>query len=215
MGCSTPGFSVLHHLPELAQTHIHWVSDAIQPSHPLFSLSPPAFNLSQHDGLFQWISSSQQVVRVLELQLQHQYFQWIFSVVSFTIDWFDFFAVQETLKSLLQHHSSKASVLWHSAFFTVQLSQPYVTTGTTIALTIQTLVGRVTSELFNTLSRLVITFLPRGNRLPISWLQSPSAVILEPKKRKSVFHISKWGNISTFSLSICHVVMANGRMPWS
>ena len=136
-------------------------------------------------------------------------------LISLKIDWFDLLAVQGTFRCLLQHHSSKASVLWHSAFFTVQLSQPYVTTGKTIALTIQTLVSRVMSLLFNTLSRFVIAFLLRSNHLLISWLQSPSAVILEPKKRKSVFHISKWGNISTFSLSICHVVMANGRMPWS
>ena len=99
MDWSTPGFPVLHHLLELAQTHVHWVSDAIQPSHPLSSPSPPAFNLSQHQGLFKLVSSSHQVAKVLELQLQHKFFQWIFK-----IDWFDLCAVQETLKSLLQHH---------------------------------------------------------------------------------------------------------------
>ena len=103
-------------------------------------------------------------------------------LISFRIDWFDRHAVQGTLKSLLQHHSSKASILWHSAFFIVQLSHPYMTTGKTIALTRRTFVGKVMSLLFNTLSRLVITFLPRSKRLLISWLQSPSAVILEPKK---------------------------------
>ena len=106
-------------------------------------------------------------------------------LISFRIDWLDHLAVQGTLKSLLQHHSSKASVLQRSAFFTVQLSHPYMTTGKTIALTRWTFVGKVKSLLFNMLSRLVITFLPRSKRLLISWLQSPSAVILEPKKIKS------------------------------
>ena len=100
--------------------------------------------------------------------------------------WLDLLAVQETLKSLLQHHSSKASLPWHSAFFMVQLSHPYTTTGKTIALTIQTFVSKVISLLFNTLSRLVIAFLPRSKHLLISWLQSPSAVILEPPKIKSL-----------------------------
>ena len=104
---------------------------------------------------------------------------------SFRMDWLDLLAVQGTLKSLLQHHSSKASILWHSAFFIVQLSHPYITTGKTIALTRWTFVGKVMSLLFNMLSRLVITFLPRSKRLLISWLQSPSAMILEPKKIKS------------------------------
>ena len=117
--------------------------------------------------------------------------------------WFDLPAVQGTFRSLLQHHSSKASILWHSAFFTVQLSQPYMTTGkTTIALAIQTFVGRVLSLLFNILSRFVIAFLPRGNHLLISWLQSPSAVIYSPER----------GNLSTFSPSICHVVMGPDAM---
>ena len=107
-------------------------------------------------------------------------------LISFRMDWLDLLAVQGTLKSLLQHLSSKASILWCSAFFTVQLSHPYMTTGKTIALTRQTFVGKVISLLFNTLSRLVITFLPRSKRLLISWLQSPSAVILEPPKNKVI-----------------------------
>ena len=107
-------------------------------------------------------------------------------LISFRIDWLDLLAVQGTLKSLLQHHSSKASILQHLAFFMVQLSHPYMTTGKTIALTIQTFVSKAMSLLFNTLSRLVITFLPRSKRLLISWLQSPSAVIWEPPKIKSV-----------------------------
>jgi len=112
----------------------------------------------------------------------------------------DLLAVQGTLKSLLQHHSSKASILWCSAFFIVQLSHPYMTTGKTIALTKWTFVGKVMSLLFNMLPRLVIAFLPRSKRLLISWLQSPSAVILEPKKIKSV-------TVSTVFVSICHEVM--------
>ena len=104
------------------------------------------------------------------------------------MDWLDILAVQGTLKSLLQHHTSKASILQRSAFFTVQISHPYMTTGKTIALTRRTLVGKVMSLLWNMLSRLVITFLPRSKRLLISWLQSPSAVILEPPKIKSCFH---------------------------
>ena len=110
-------------------------------------------------------------------------------LISFRMDWLDLLAVQGTLKSLLQHHGSKASILCHSPFFTVQLSHPYMTTGKTIALSRQTFVGKVMSLLFNVLSRLVITFLPRSKRLLISWLQSPSAVILEPRNIKSdTFH---------------------------
>ena len=122
----------------------------------------------------------------MEFQLQHQSFNEYLGLISFRMDWLDPLAVQGTLKSLLQHHSSKASILWHSAFFMVQLSHPYVTTGKTIALTTWTFVGKVMPLLFNLLSRLVITFLPRSKRLLISWLQSPSAVILEPPKIKSV-----------------------------
>ena len=118
-------------------------------------------------------------------------------LISFRMDWLDLLAVQGTLKSLVQHHSSKASILWRPAFFIVQLSHPYMTTGKTIALTRCTFVDKVTSLLFNMLPRLVIAFLPRSNYLLISWLQSPSAVILEPPKIKSV----------TVSASICHEVM--------
>ena len=110
-------------------------------------------------------------------------------LISFRIDWLDLLAVQGTLKSLLQHHSSKASILWHSAFFMIQLSHSSMTTGKTIALTIQTFVGKVMSLLFNTLSRFAIAFFPRNKHLLISWLQSPSAVILEPKKIKSYVSI--------------------------
>ena len=105
-------------------------------------------------------------------------------LISFRMDWLDLLAVQGTLKSLLKDHASKASILWHSALFTVQLSHPCMTTGKTIALTRQTFVGKVMSLLFSMLSRLIITFLPRSKRLFISWLQSPSAVLLEPPKNK-------------------------------
>ena len=121
-------------------------------------------------------------------------------LISFRLDWLDLLAVQGTLKSLLQHQSSQASILWCSAFFTVQLSHPYMTTGKTIALTKWTFTGQVMSLLFNMLSRLVITFLPRSKRLLISWLQSPTAVILEPRKIKS-------DNVSPVSPSISHEVM--------
>ena len=131
MNCSTPGFPVHHQLLELTQTHVYQVGDTIQPSHPLSSPFPPAFNLSQHQGLFQWVSSLHQVAKVLEFQLQHQSFQWIFRTDFFRIDWLDIIVVQGTLKSLLQHHSSKASILWCSAFFMVQLSHLYMTTGKT------------------------------------------------------------------------------------
>ena len=165
------------------------IGDAIQPSHALSSPSPPALNLSQHQGLFHWVSSLYHVPKELELQFSfsinasNKYSR----LISFRIDWLDILAVHGTLKSLLQHHSSKASILWCSVFFMVQLSHPYMTTGKAIALTIQTFVGKVMSLLFNMLSRFVIAFLPRSKCLLISWLQSPSAVILEPPKNK-VWH---------------------------
>ena len=189
MDCSTPGFPVHHQLLEFTQTHVHWVGDAIQPSHPLSSpCLPSALNLSQHQSLFKWVSSSHQMAKVLEFQLQHQSFQWTFIQDWFPLRmyWLDLLAVQGTLKSLLQHYNLKASILWHSAFFIVQLSHPYTTTGKTIALTRRTFVGKVMSLLLNMLSRLVITFLPRSKHLLISWLLSPSAVILKPKKIQSV-----------------------------
>ena len=126
-------------------------------------------------------------------------------LISFRMDWLDLLAVQGTLKSLLQHHNSKASILWHSTFFIVQLSHPYITTGKSIALTRWTFVGKVMSQHFNMLSRLVITFLPRSKRLLISWVQSPSAVILEPPKIKSA-------TVSTVSPSISHEVMGPDAM---
>ena len=140
--CSTPHFPVHHQLPELPQTHVHWVSVAIQPSHSLLSPSPPAFSLSQHKGLFKWVSLSHQVAKLLELQLSVSPFNEYSGLVSFR-DWLDRLAVQGTLKSLPQRHSSKAWILRHSAFFTVQLSHPYVTIGKTIALTRWTFVGEV------------------------------------------------------------------------
>ena len=143
--CSMLGFTVHHQLPELTQTHVHQVSDAIEPSHPLSSPSPPVFNLSQDQGLFQWISSLHEVARVwsfsFNISLSNEYL----GLISFRIDWFDLLEVQGTLKSLLQHHRSKASDLWHSAFFIVQLSHPYMTTGKTIALTRQTFLGKIMS----------------------------------------------------------------------
>ena len=126
-------------------------------------------------------------------------------LISFRMDWLDLLAGQGTLKSLFQHHSSKPSILRHSDFFTVELSHPYMITGKTIALTRRTLVGKVMSLLFYMLSRLVITFLPRSKRLLISWLQSPSAVILEPPKMKS-------DTVSTVSPSISHEVMGPDAM---
>ena len=126
-------------------------------------------------------------------------------LISFRMDCVDLLVVQGTLKSLLQHHSSKASVLWCSGLFIVQFSHPYMTTGKTIALTRHTFVGKVMSLLFNMLSRLVITFLPRSNRILISWLQSPSAMILEPRKIKS-------DTVSTISPSICHEVTGPDTM---
>ena len=134
----------------------------------------------------------------MEFQPQHQSNEHP-GLVSFRMDWLDLLAVQGTLKSLLQHHSSKASILQRSAFFTVQLSHPYMTTGKTIALSTWTFVGKVMSLLLTMLSRLVITFLPRSKRFLISWLQSPSAVILEPPKIKS-------DTVSTVSPSIYHEV---------
>ena len=128
MNRSTPGLPVHHQLPEFTQTHAHRVGDAIQPSHPLFPPSSPVLNPSQHQGLFQWVNSSNEVAKVLEFHFQHQSFQ-----CTPRTDWLYLLAVQGTLKSLHQHHSSKASIFQHSAFFTVQDSYPYMTTGKTIA----------------------------------------------------------------------------------
>ena len=135
---------------EFAHTHVHWVSDAFQSSHPLSSPSPPVFNLSQHQGLFLWVSSSHQVAKVFSISPSSEFS----GLISFRIGWFDLLPVQGTLKSLLQHHSSKASILWHSTFFIVQLSHPYMTIGKTTTLIRWTFVGQVISLLFNMLSRL-------------------------------------------------------------
>ena len=153
MNPSTPGLPVNHQLPEFTQTQVHRVSDAIQPSHPLSSPSPPTPNPSQHQSLFQRVNSSHQVAKVLEFRFSIIPSKEHPGLISFRMDWLDLLAVQGTLKSLLQHHSSKASILLHSAFFTVQLSHPYMTTGKTIALTRWTFVGKVMSFLFNMLSR--------------------------------------------------------------
>ena len=136
----------------------------------------------------------------MEFQIQHNSSNEYSGLISFRIDWMDLLTIQGTLKSLLQHHSSKASILQCSAFFMVQLSHPCMTTGKIIVLTRQTFVGKVMSLLFNMLSTLVITFLPRSKCLLISWLQLPSAVILQPKKMKSV-------TVSIVFPSICHEVM--------
>ena len=119
---STPGLPAHHQLQEFTQTHVHQVGDAIQPSHPLSSPSPTAPNPSQHQSFFQWVNSSHKLAKVLESQLQHQSFQWIFRIDFLQDDWFDLLAVQGTLKSLIHYHSSKTSILWPSAFFMVQLS---------------------------------------------------------------------------------------------
>ena len=147
-GLQHTSFPVHHQLSELAQTDVHWVSDAIQPSHPLLSPSPPAFNLSQHQGLFKWVSSSHKVAKwsfSFSMSPSNEYL----GLISFRIDWLDLLVVPGTLKSLLQHHSSKASILWCSGFFIVQLSHPYMTTGKTIALTRWNFVGKIMSLLFN------------------------------------------------------------------
>ena len=183
MNCTMPGFPVLHYLPELAQTHVHWVGDSIQPSPLLvipFSSCLQSFPASGYFPVSWFFASGGQSIS-LSISLSREYS----GLISFRIDWFDL-AVQGALKSLLQHHSSKASIFQGSAFFMVQLSHPYMTTGKTIALTRWVFVGKIMSLLFNMLSRLVITFLPRSKHLLIPWLQSPSAVILEPKKIKSV-----------------------------
>ena len=181
MNCSMPGFPVHHPLLELAQTHVHWVSDAIQLSHPLSFPSPPAFNLSQHQGLFKWVVLCIRWPKDWNFSFNINPSSEYSGLISFRMDWLDLLAVHGTFKSLLQHHSSRASILQCSAFFIVQPSHPFMTNGKTIALTKWTFVGKVMSLLFNMLSRLVIVFLPRSKCLLISWLQSPSAVILEPK----------------------------------
>ena len=202
MNRSTPGLPVHHQLPEFTQTRIHRVSDAIQPSHPLSSPSPipPSIRVFSNKSTLcmRW----------------PKYWSFSFSIISskaipglisFGMDWLALLAVQGTLKSLLQHQVSKASILQCSGFFRVQLSHPYMTTGKTIALMRWTFVGKATSLLFNMLSRLVISFHPRSIHLLISWLQSPFAVTLEPQKIKS-------DTVSTVSPSISHEVMGPDAM---
>ena len=178
MYCSTPGFPVHHQLPGLAQTHVESLltSNSLILCHPLLLL-PSVFPIIR-------VFSSESALSIRWPKY------WSFSIspsnehsglISFRMDWLDLLAVQGTLKSLLQHHNSKASILWHSAYFTVQISHPYMTTGRTIALTRWTFIGKVMSLLCNMLSRLV-TFLSRSKRLLISWLQSPSAVRLASRQ---------------------------------
>ena len=161
MNLSTPDFPVHHQLPEFTQTHVHWVSDAIQPSHPLSSPSPPALNFSQHQGLFNESALHIRWPKYWSFSFSFSPSNEYSGLTSFRMDWLDLLAVQGTLKSLLQHYSPKSSILRHSAFFIVQLSHPYLSTGKTIASTRWTFAGIVMSLLFNMLSRLVITFLPR------------------------------------------------------
>ena len=146
MNRSTPGLPVHHQLPEFIQTHAHQVSDAIQPSHPLSSPSPPAFNLFQYQGLFKWVIRWPKYWNLsFSISSSNEYS----GLISFRMDWLDLLAVQGTLKSLLQHHNSKAFILQHSAFLIVQLSRPYMTTGKTISLTRWTFVGKVMSLLMS------------------------------------------------------------------
>ena len=175
-----PGFPVHHQFPEPTQTHVHHISDAIQPS---LLCCPLILLLSIFPSIRVFSSESVLCIR----WPKYWSFSFIISpsneysgLIAFRIDWLDLLGVQGTLKSLLQHHISKASILWHSAFFIVQLSHPYVTTGKTTAFTRWIFVGKVMSLIFNILSRLVITFLQTCKHHLISWLQSPSAVILEP-----------------------------------
>ena len=185
--------------------HVHWVIDAIQPSHPLSSPSSPVFNLSQPQGLFQWVISSYHVTKILELQLQRTSFQWVIQ------GWFPLWLtdlislLSKGLSRVFQHHSSKASILQHSAFFMTQLSRPYITTENKHSFDYMDICHKVMSLLFNMLSRFVKAFLPRSKHLLISWLQSQSAVILEPKKIKSIA-------VSIFSPSLCHEVMGLDAM---
>ena len=199
MDCSTPGLPAHHQLPEFTQTHVHWVDDAIQASHTLSSPSPLTINLSSIR-----VFSGESVLCIrwpeywsfsLSISPLYEYS----GLISFRMDWLDLLAVQGTLKGLLQYHSSKAWIRC-SAFFIVQLSHPYMTTGKTIALTRWTFVGKLVSLLYNTLARFVTAFLPRSKHLLISWLQSPSAVILEPKKIMSV-------TVSIAAPTSCHEVM--------
>ena len=191
-----PSIPVLHYLPEFAQIYS---IESMMPSNHLILCCPLLLLPSVFPS--NRVFSNESVIRIrwqkywsisFNISPSNEYSEWI----SFRIDWLNLLAVQGTLKSLLQHHSSKASILRRSAFFTVQLSHPSVTTGKTIALARQTFVGKIMSLLFNILSRFFTAFLPRSKCLLTSWLQSPSAVILEPKEIKSV-------TVSIVSPSIC------------
>ena len=179
MDCNTPGFPVHHQLLQLAQTHVH---QSVMPTNHLILCCSPFFNLSQHQDLSKWLSSLHQMAKVLEFQLQHQSLQLIFRVDFFRTDSLDLLAGWGTLNSLLQHHTLKASILQLSAFFMVQFSHPYMTTGKTIALAIWTFISKVISLLFNMLWRFDISFLPRSKHVFISWLQSPSKWLWNPPK---------------------------------
>ena len=205
MDCSTPGLLVINN----SQSLLKFMSIAlVMLSNHLILCHPLPLQPSTFPGIRVFSNES-----VLHIRWP-KYWSFSFSIspsseyselISFRMDWFDLLAVQRTHKSLLQHYSSEASILWCLAFFVVQLSHPYVTTGKTIALTRQTFVDKVISLLFNMLSRLVIAFLPRSKCLLISWLRSPSAVILEPKKIKSL-------TVSIVSPSICHEVRGPDAM---
>ena len=182
MDCNAWGLPVHHQLPRFTQTHVHRVGDAIQPSHPLspLLLPPwifPSIRIFSNDSVL-WIRWPKYWSFNFSVRSSSEYSE----LISFRMDWLDLLAVQGTLKSLLQHHSSKVSILQCWALLIVQLSHPYMTTGKTIALTRRIFVGKVMSLLLNMLYRFVITLLPRRKCLWISWLQSPSAVLLEPPK---------------------------------
>ena len=218
MDYSTPGFPSLPHLLELAQTHVHWVSGThvwhtCMPFDHAFLCRPLLFPPSTFPSIR--VFSNESVLRIRwpkywSVSFSISPYNEYLGLISFIIDWSDLLAVWGTLKSLLQHHSSKSLILWHSAFVMVQLSHPYMTTRKTIALTRWTFVSKVMSLLFNMLSRYVIAFLPRSKCLLISRLQSPSAVTLEPKKIKSAT-ISILATSSTVS-PICHEVMEPDAM---
>ena len=142
MDCSMPGLPICHQLPEFTQTHVHWVGDAIQSSHPPLSPSSPAFILSQHQGLFKWVSSSIRWPKYWSISFSISPSKEYSGLISFRMGWLDLLSVQGSLKSLLQHQSSKASILWHSDFFTVHFSHPYMTTEKTIGLTRWTFVEK-------------------------------------------------------------------------
>ena len=191
MDCSTPGLPVHHQLPEITQTHVHWVSDAIQSCHPLASPSPPTFNLSQHQGLFKWVSSLHQVVKILEFQSQHQSFQWIFRA-DFPQDGLvgSPCSPRDSQESSLtpQFKSINSSALSFLYSPALTFMHDYWKNHSFIRWTF---VGKVMFLLFDMLSRLVITCLPKSKCLFILWLHSPSAVILEPPKIVShYFHCS-------------------------